>query len=77
VAQITIRDPLWENLVQLARKTRKKPESLAAEAVRDFLQRRADEDLLARSERAARRSRFPLAESEEIVRKHRRQKNGV
>jgi hypothetical protein len=74
MAEIIIREPLWRDLVVLARKKRKKPELLASEALRSFVERLADEELLARSSRAARRSRFPVAQTEELVRRHRRRK---
>jgi hypothetical protein len=73
VAQLTIPDPLWRQLSAAARRQRQAPERLAEQALRDFLQRAADEDLLARSEQAARRQRFRIHEAEKLVREHRRQ----
>jgi hypothetical protein len=74
VAVITIGDRLWEGLVEAGRRKRKKPESLAAEAVEDFLQRLADEELLRRSAREARRSPLSMAEAEKAIRNYRRRK---
>ena len=72
MAEISIPEKLWLDFVDIARARQQKPETLAAEALRDYLQRLADEELLARSEKAARRSKFRIEEAEQIVKRHRR-----
>jgi len=76
MAAITVREEVWQDLVTLARQRRRRAESLAEEALRDYLQRAADEDLLARSERAARRAPFRIEETEEVIRRTRLKKRG-
>jgi predicted transcriptional regulator len=72
LAEVVIREELWKKLVALARRRRQKAESLAEQALRDYVRRAADEELLERSERAAHRTKFRISETEEIVRKLRR-----
>src|ERR1700730_1250957 len=55
---INLPKSLWDDLVRVARRHKQKPENLAEKALRDFLRREADEELFARSQTAARRSRF-------------------
>ena len=74
---VEIRKRLWEDLVMAAEKQRRKPEALANQALEDFLQRVADEDLLVRSARRARRSPLRVANTEEAVRGYRRSKRPV
>ncbi len=74
MAEVTIREKTWHSLVAAARKRGKKPETLADEALDDFLQREADEALLEKSSRAAQKNRFTLRDTEEIIRKHRKRK---
>jgi hypothetical protein len=69
---VEIRQGVWNDLVVAAEKRRRKPETLANEALRDFLQRAADEELLARSARAARRSPLRAANAEEAISRYRR-----
>jgi hypothetical protein len=57
-----------------AEKQRQKPETLANQALEDFLQRMADEELLARSTRAARRSTLRAVDTEAAIRRYRRKK---
>ena len=71
---VSIRESLWSNLVAVAEKKRKKPEALAQQVLSDYLQQVADEELLSRSARAARRARFKTDATEEIVRRYRRRK---
>jgi pantoate kinase len=76
VAEVTIKEALWQDLVQVARRRKRKPEALAERALRDFLRRQEDEELLARSQRAARRTGFRIEQTEEIIRQYRsRRKN--
>ena len=58
MAEVTITENLWHDLLRVARRHRRKPQAVAEEALRDFLRREADEQLLAQSQSAARRSRF-------------------
>ncbi len=71
---VSIRASLWSNLVAVAEKKRKKPEALAQQVLSDYVQQVADEELLSRSARAARRARFKTGETEEVVRRYRRRK---
>jgi len=71
---VKIRQSLWNDLQTAAEKQRQKPETLADQAVREFLQRMADEELLAGSARAARRSPLRAADTVEVIRRYRRMK---
>jgi hypothetical protein len=71
---ITIKENLWRDLVKAAREDRRRPEQLTEEVLRDFLRRRADEELLARSARIARRSGFRAADTENVIRRFRQRK---
>jgi hypothetical protein len=72
MVELEIQDTLWNEFVAIARRQRTRPEALAEQVLREFIQRSSDEALLARSEQAARRARFQIDETEEIVRQHRR-----
>jgi predicted transcriptional regulator len=74
MAEVTIRENIWRRLVEVARVRRQSPQSLADAALREFLRREADEELLERSSRAARATGFPLGQTEEIIRQHRQRK---
>jgi hypothetical protein len=74
VAEVTIKDNVWNELVEVARLRRKKPEALADVALREFLHRQADEDLLEESSRAARKTSFPIGQTEDIIRQYRKRK---
>ena len=71
---VKIRQGVWKDLVVAAEKQRRKPETLANQALQDFLERMADEELLSRSARAARRSPLRAAETEDAIRRYRRNK---
>jgi hypothetical protein len=71
---VRIQQRLWNDLVVAAEKQHRRPETLANQALRDFLQRTADEELLVRSGRAARRAPFRAADTEEVIRRYRRKK---
>jgi hypothetical protein len=73
MAEVTISENLWRDLQTVARRQRRKPGQLAEAALREYLRRLSDEELLARSEQAARRAPFRAGDSEEVVRQHRRQ----
>lgn len=72
MAQITIRERLWRDVMAVARRRRQQAEVLVENVLRAYVQRVADEELLSRSEQAARRARFRIGEAEELVRRHRR-----
>jgi hypothetical protein len=72
---VDIRKGVWNELVSAAEKRRQKPEALANEALKDFLARMADEDLLDRSSRAARRAPLRTAETEVAIRRYRSTKS--
>lgn len=74
VAEVTITEGTWQGLVKIARQRRKKPDALADEALREFLQREADEELLERSAQATQKTEFAIRDTEEIIRKHRTRK---
>ncbi len=74
MVEIEIQDALWDEFAAIARSQRTPPEALAEQVLREFVQRVSDEALLARSERAARRSRFRIEETENIIRQHRSRK---
>jgi hypothetical protein len=71
---VQIRQGLWNDLVLAAEEKRQKPEALANQVVRDFLQRLADDDLLTRGARSARRSPLRTGDTEEAIRRYRRGK---
>jgi len=75
--EIMIREKLWKDLVAVARKRGQRAESLAENAVSEYLQRVADEDLLHRSERAAHKTKFRIGDTEQIIRKWRRNRKGI
>jgi hypothetical protein len=74
VAEIVIKEKVWQELAQVARRRRKKPQDLAHTALVEFLKRQADEDLLARSSRAAQKTAFSISDTEEVIRQHRKEK---
>jgi hypothetical protein len=72
-----IREKLWKDLVAVARKRGQRAESLAQNALSEYLQRVTDEDLLHRSERAAHKAKFRIGDTEQIIRKWRRSRQGI
>jgi hypothetical protein len=72
VVALSIREKVWKDFVNLAHQRNRKPDALAEQVLRDYVQRAADEELLARSARAARRAKFQMAETEEMVKRFRR-----
>ena len=71
---LTIRKGLWDDLVVVAEKQHKKPQALAQQVIKEYVQRMSDEELLERSAAAARRVPFRLDATEEVVRDYRRKK---
>ena len=68
MADITIQEPLSSEIAGLARRLGKSPKATAEKALREFLDRQQAEDLLVRSSRAAKKSRFHIADTEKLVR---------
>jgi len=68
MAEVIIRERLWRDFAAVARQERRNAEELAAQVLRDYVQQVADEELLQRSELAARRARFPIDKTEQIIR---------
>jgi hypothetical protein len=66
-----IPEKLWQDFTAVAEQQRRKADTLAHEVLRAYLQRKADEALLTRSERAARRSGVRVQQAEEVVRQDR------
>jgi hypothetical protein len=71
MAEVRVRDRLWQDFVTVAQKQQKAPQALVQRVLEDYIQRVTDEELLARSARAARRTRFRLGQTEEVVRRYR------
>jgi hypothetical protein len=74
MAEVIIEEAVWKELTQVARRRHKKPEQLADDVLREFLQKQADEDLLAKSSRAAQKTAFPIGKTEALIREHRKRK---
>jgi hypothetical protein len=74
MAELTIQEALWNAFVAVAQREQTPPQELAERVLRDYIQRASDEELLVRSERAARRAPFRIGDTEEIVRQYRRRK---
>jgi hypothetical protein len=73
---LKIEKHLWEELVSVAGRRKQKPETLARQVLRDYIQQVSDEELLERSAAAARKAPFRMAETEEVIRQYRRKKAG-
>jgi hypothetical protein len=69
--EIVIRKKVWQDFVSVARRQRRTAAKLAEKVLRDYVQRTADEELLAESERAARRTGLKASDAEELVRQYR------
>ena len=74
--EVMIRESVWREFVAVAQKKRQTPQSLAQRVLRDYVQRVSDEELLARSARAAQRAPFPIRDSEDVVGEFRRKTRG-
>jgi hypothetical protein len=68
MAEITIPEPLSSEIAGVARRLGKSPKAMAERALREFLDRQQAEDLLTRSSRIDRKSRFPISQTENLVR---------
>jgi hypothetical protein len=71
---LTIRQGLWDDLVVVAEKQHKRPQTLAQQVIQEYVQRMSDEELLERSATAARRAPFRMDETEGVIRDYRRKK---
>jgi hypothetical protein len=71
MVEIEVQDALWDEFAAIARSQRTSPAVLVEQVLREFVQRVSDEALLARSEQAARRTRFRIEETEQIIQQHR------
>ncbi len=75
MTDVSIRNRVWNRLVAYADQHGVDPQSLAEQAVTEFVDRRADEELLAASGRAARKSGVRVHAAEEAI-KFRRSRAG-
>ena len=73
MADVKIAENVWRTFVEKARARGKKPERLAEKALKDFVQQMDDEQLFEETCRAARRANFRIEDTEEIIRKIRRE----
>lgn len=69
---IKVGENLWGQFVSVAKKKQKKPERLAEMILREYLAQAADEELLARTEKAARRKGASIAKVEAEIKELRR-----
>jgi hypothetical protein len=74
MAEVKIRDRVWEDIKSAAARQGEQPEAMANRALQEYLGRLADEELLARSSKAARRAPFRTADTEKAIRQYRRRK---
>jgi len=72
MVELEVQEALWSDFAAAAKRHGTPPQTLVEQLLRDFIQRTSDEELLARSEQAARRARFRMADAEEVVRQYRR-----
>ena len=73
MANVILKESVWKDFVMLAKKRQRKPEALVEHLLRDYLARVADEELLARSAREARRNKKSVLQMEELIRRYRRE----
>jgi hypothetical protein len=72
MVDVKIRDKVWKDLLVVARRKRRSPAALVERALEEYLQLVADEELIAQSRRDARRAKFRVEDTEEIIRQFRR-----
>lgn len=72
MAAITIKQSLWEEVRFFSKRMQKKPEWLAEIALRAYLDRLADEDLLQRSEEDAKAKGLSIRHVEAEIRRKRK-----
>jgi hypothetical protein len=71
---LKIRQDLWNDLQAAAAKKGEPAESLVNKALQEFLNRVADEELIARSQGAARRAKLRIGDTELAIRRQRARK---
>jgi hypothetical protein len=71
---LPIQQKLWDDFERVARRQNKRPEALAQQLLREYVQRLSDEELIARSSALARKAPFPIAKTEAVIRRFRRDK---
>ena len=74
MAEVRIRERLWQDFIALAHREHHQPTALAKRLLREYIQRAKDEELDARIRRTARRAKFRIENTEEIIRQYRRRK---
>ncbi len=77
--QLQVSARMWKNFVSAAERKSRKPQALVKEAMRNYLQRLEDEELLKTSCEDARRSGFDFKKTDEAIkdwRKKNRQEQG-
>lgn len=70
--ELKISQGVWNDFVAIAEKQKRKPEALAQDVLRDFIQNSTDEELLERSCAAARHMPVRIKETADVIRDHRR-----
>jgi len=73
--EVMIQQGLWSDLVAIAQRQKKKPETVARRALTEFIQRVSDEELLEKSAATARRAPFRMEQTEDVIRTYRCKKN--
>jgi hypothetical protein len=71
---LSIQQDLWDDFRLVAKRQKKRPEALAQQVLREYLQRWSDEELIDRSSALARKASFPAASTEEVIRRYRHNK---
>lgn len=71
MVELDVQEELWNDFAAAAERQGVPPQRAVEELLRDFVARAADEQLLARSEQAARRARFRAADSEALIGQYR------
>lgn len=74
---VKVRESVWQNFLEIARKQRKSPDSLVHRVLLDYIERTADEELLRRSQAAAQKAPFKISETEKIIRRQRRNRRST
>lgn len=68
---LKVQQQVWDEIRTAAAKQGQRPESLANRALKEYLQRLADEELIAESQREARRAPLKVRDTERAIREHR------
>ncbi|HVC95292.1 MAG TPA: hypothetical protein VND64_16470 [Pirellulales bacterium] len=74
MAELTIRTTVWQEFKAVAQKQRKRPEALAEQVLKDYVQQIADDELLRRSMSEARKAPFRSGDAVQVVRDYRRKR---